>query len=303
VTDSQHPDTSDPQRTDQDLVCEYVLGVLSEDESYALELRARSDPALRVLIEREREVTTLAMLGALSARSGNGARIAPRPALRDRVLAAARAERFQSMPADRGLWMTVAGAPGVKQKTLYAPGLEGIRTSLVRAPSSSALGLLHAASDPAVFVVEGTLAIDGASYHAGDYIEPGDAERGRGETTSHCTLLLIERGAVARSSRRQSVRATEGGWRQLAAGTRMKPLAGGAGEHTDVMLLEMDPGGILPEHHHAGLEEIYLLRGDCVAQGQSLRVGDYHRAYEGTDHEETTTASGCLMLVIVRRAA
>jgi hypothetical protein len=240
------------------------------------------------------EYATLAMLASLESQHE------PPASLRQRVLSAVRGERFQSVYGNRGVWLTVADAPGVKEKILYSPSDEGKRTSLVKVPSSRDVRLLDPARDPAVFVVNGAVSIDGAPYETGDYIEAGD--RTRVDTADGATLLVIERGSRA-TPRPRAVRSSEGAWHQLGRGTRIKPLAGGADERTDVMLLEMDPGSVLPEHHHAGLEEIFLLRGDCVAQGQSLAAGDYHRAYEDTDHEETATVEGCLMLVIVRRAA
>jgi anti-sigma factor ChrR (cupin superfamily) len=99
------------------------------------------------------------------------------------------------------------------------------------------------------------------------------------------------------------VRAGADGWRAVAPGTRVRPLAGGAGESVDLALLEMAPGGLLPEHEHGGLEEIFLLRGSCRAQGRCIRAGDYHRAGHGSEHEDTTTDEGCLMLVVLRKAA
>ena len=65
----------------------------------------------------------------------------------------------------------------------------------------------------------------------------------------------------------------------------------------------MAAGGLLPEHEHAGLEEIFLLGGSCHCQGTRLLAGDYHRADGGSEHHDTTTDEGCVMVVVLRKAA
>ena len=130
------------------------------------------------------------------------------------------------------------------------------------------------------------------------------------------TLFVVERGAPnapnapnapkrSEAPRRRAPVVPPGphGWRPIAPGVRIRPLAGGAAESADVCLLEMDPDAVLPEHEHGGLEEIYLLRGSCRAQGRRIRAGDYHRAAHGSEHEDTTTDEGCLMIVVLRKAA
>jgi len=124
-------------------------------------------------------------------------------------------------------------------------------------------------------------------------------------------VLVVERGEVPNAPNESGaprrrvpvVPAGADGWRAMAPGTRVRPLAAGHAESVDVVLLEMAPGAVLPEHEHGGLEEIFLLRGSCRAQGRSIRAGDYHRAGHGTEHEDTTTDEGCLMLVVLRKAA
>ncbi|MFO0765789.1 MAG: cupin domain-containing protein [Nitrospiraceae bacterium] len=44
------------------------------------------------------------------------------------------------------------------------------------------------------------------------------------------------------------------------------------------MLVRLAPGGTIAAHRHAQVEEFYVLEGSCIAAGQSLKAGDYHRA-------------------------
>ena len=53
-----------------------------------------------------------------------------------------------------------------------------------------------------------------------------------------------------------------------------------------------------PSHHHAAIEELFLLSGDLHLEGQVMRAGDYCRADRGSIHGETFTDDGCLFLLM-----
>jgi hypothetical protein len=235
--------------------------------------------------------------------------VMPPPGLRSRLLDRIRQEqRFQFVRADEGQWTPTDGDPAAREKLLYQGPRPGDRTRLLRLRQGDVQAALADAHDPALLVVDGELCRGDTRCTPGDFAQatPGDAPTWMAATPA--TVLVVERGgaevpdAVPRR-RVPVVPAGREGWRPIAAGTRVRPLAGGPGESVDLMLLEMDAGGLLPDHEHGGLEEIFLLRGSCRCQGRSLSVGDYHRAAHGSEHEETTTDEGCLMLVVLRKAA
>jgi anti-sigma factor ChrR (cupin superfamily) len=217
-----------------------------------------------------------------------------------------RAEQFHFMHGAEGVWMPLAGTAGGMAKTLHAGRTPGDRTRLVRVPADAAeVAALRDAVDPAVVVVAGALeGPDGEQLTAGDIVQPAAGEAGAWRSPTGATLLVVERGGQpgARRARRLRVDAPAG-WRPLAPGTEIFPVAAGRDERTDVILLRMTAGGLLPEHEHAGLEEIYLLGGSCHCQGTRLVAGDYHRAAGGSEHHDTTTDEGCLMVVVLRKAA
>lgn len=243
-------------------------------------------------------VATATVGAALAAGDAGVAPVAPPPELRGRLLDRIRREPFQFVHADEGRWTPVAGDPAATAKLLYQGAHPGERTRLVRLPAGDARAALADARDPALLVVAGELWLGATRCARGDFAEP-DTSDAEWRAAAPTTVLVVERpGGVA--ARRASA---AGAWRPIAPGTRVRPLAGGHGAPVDVMLLEMEPGGVLPEHEHGGLEEIFLLRGSCRAQGRRLAAGDYHRAGRGSEHETTTTDEGCLMLVVLRRAA
>ena len=66
-----------------------------------------------------------------------------------------------------------------------------------------------------------------------------------------------------------------GAWKQLPSfGARLKELSYMPDKGYSVFLIELDPGGRLPPHHHHGMEEVYLLYGDLRTQGKILGRGD-----------------------------
>jgi anti-sigma factor ChrR (cupin superfamily) len=63
-------------------------------------------------------------------------------------------------------------------------------------------------------------------------------------------------------------------------------------------LVRIVPGTRYAPHRHAAAEELYVLEGGCLCGGRELTVGDYHRAEAGTEHHDTSSDDGCLLLVI-----
>ena len=94
-----------------------------------------------------------------------------------------------------------------------------------------------------------------------------------------------------------SVRANEGKWNLLAPGVTYKTLFTHPTAGISTRLMRMVAGSTFPEHRHSGIEELYIIEGDCYCEGECLGPGDYHRAESGSIHGVTFTEHGCLMLV------
>jgi quercetin dioxygenase-like cupin family protein len=89
-------------------------------------------------------------------------------------------------------------------------------------------------------------------------------------------------------------------WRNHAVpGVRYRTLTASLESNYDLMLFQLAPGAIFPEHKHAGGdEECYVLAGDFHVDGQVLHAGDFHHADKGTDHGVSTTEAGCTLLIV-----
>ncbi|MEP6637477.1 MAG: cupin domain-containing protein [Acidobacteriota bacterium] len=95
-----------------------------------------------------------------------------------------------------------------------------------------------------------------------------------------------------------SILASDGEWQELQNGVLLKQLYLDETTGIATSLVRMQPGTALPIHQHIGVEQFFVIEGDCNVAGQTLGAGDYHRAETGTIHETTYTVDGTLLLLI-----
>lgn len=93
------------------------------------------------------------------------------------------------------------------------------------------------------------------------------------------------------------IRASEGTWLEITAGMTMKVLYNDPGTQRTTALVRFAPGYRHAPHRHAAVEELFVLEGGCVCEGQALFPGDYHRSEADSLHRETSTDDGCLLLI------
>lgn len=108
------------------------------------------------------------------------------------------------------------------------------------------------------------------------------------------------RGSVQTGDPEQfvSILAANGKWRELREGVLLKKLYVDKATGIATSLVRMLPGTALPVHQHLGVEQFFVIEGDCHVAGQMLTSGDYHRAAAGSIHESTYTVDGTLLLLI-----
>ena len=94
------------------------------------------------------------------------------------------------------------------------------------------------------------------------------------------------------------IKASEGTWRDIAPGVTAKVLSFNPALRRMTTLLRLAPSTSYAPHHHLDTEELYVLQGGCSIAGRAMNVGDYHRAEAGTEHHDTSTEEGCMLLVI-----
>jgi anti-sigma factor ChrR (cupin superfamily) len=114
--------------------------------------------------------------------------------------------------------------------------------------------------------------------------------------------LLLERiqsedGRTALSPEILSVRADQGEWSRIAEGILIKVLSTDEASGLTTSLVKMSAGMRLEPHRHRGVEELFILEGDCNVNGEVLGPGDYHRADPGSIHLTTRTVAGTMFLL------
>ena len=86
-------------------------------------------------------------------------------------------------------------------------------------------------------------------------------------------------------------------WRPYrAAGVEVALLYLDRANRMSSALLKAAAGVVYPLHQHQGIEEIYMLEGELVIDGQVYRAGDYIRSYPNSIHAPSTS-TGCMFLI------
>jgi anti-sigma factor ChrR (cupin superfamily) len=83
-------------------------------------------------------------------------------------------------------------------------------------------------------------------------------------------------------------------------GLRIKPLSISRDVGYWMFLAELAPGTRFPEHDHASSEELYMISGDLITEGHTLRAGDFIHFEPGTHHHELVSPGGCVALMVER---
>lgn len=95
-----------------------------------------------------------------------------------------------------------------------------------------------------------------------------------------------------------SIHAAQCDWQEVDAGIFLKTLYVDQASGIATSLVRMTAGTSLPAHQHLGVEQFYVIEGDCNVAGQRLGPGDYHRAASGSTHDKTYTVDGTMFLLI-----
>lgn len=94
-----------------------------------------------------------------------------------------------------------------------------------------------------------------------------------------------------------TLRAAHTQWIECAPYIRMKVLRQDAMTGFQIVLLTMQPGGVMPAHRHTRDEEFIVLEGECHIGSHRLHAGDVHLAEAGSWHAPITTQTGVVVLL------
>ena len=95
------------------------------------------------------------------------------------------------------------------------------------------------------------------------------------------------------------LRASEARWRSAGLpGAQLRLLNCNRQLGRVTTLLSLAPGSRFPSHHHTGEEECFVISGDLIDGDLVLAPGDYVRSFAGSDHQELTSRTGCVCLIV-----
>jgi len=87
-------------------------------------------------------------------------------------------------------------------------------------------------------------------------------------------------------------------WEEAAPGISCKLLATDTEKNRVSMLIQLAPGTDYPPHHHAEVEELYMLHGELMIDDKKLYPGDYIRAEADSVDHRVWSESGCTCVLL-----
>jgi putative transcriptional regulator len=98
------------------------------------------------------------------------------------------------------------------------------------------------------------------------------------------------------------LRAGRGPWRKAPwPGVSYQPLYSDQKTGYATSLLKLEPGAQYPAHHHAGVEQCWVIEGKVRIGAIEIEAGDFEYAAAETDHGIVQSDSGCLLLIIASK--
>ncbi len=222
----------------------------------------------------------------------------PSADLRARIMRDVAAPAFTTLRAGEGIWLP-SPESSVATRLLYWDSADAAATRLVRLAPGHTLPPAMLDGMRTVYVVAGVIHSSGGTLGSGEFAEearPAQDWRARGPSTVLESSLSRRTGSGLRVAG-----AAQRAWQPMARGIRASSLMD---EHDgrEVLLIRAEPGAVLEGHDHEGVEELYVLEGNCMIEDLQLSVGDYHRAASASRHHATEAGTeGCLLYCSVHR--
>ena len=283
-------------RTTREL-CELFALDLLEGEALTRfrERLASGDPALLAELAPVESLVPLIGLAAPLAR--------PAPELKRRLFSRIGSDGFYFLLANEDGWNPTAER-GVHVRPLFIDPADRSDTALVRLDAGTVSDAFDSLAGESILVASGDIDLGDLRLGEGDWRELG-AGRHQARSSSGCVVFTlrpatpVDRDGLGAG---RTVRANEGDWIDAGGGTFFKPLGTDRATRRDLTIARLEPGARFPEHGHGTPEELYLLNGDARTLGRDMHPGDYHRAAPGSEHDDTTSRSGCHAVLVVGSA-
>lgn len=198
-------------------------------------------------------------------------------------------------------WQPSPGT-GVWRKRLELRGgaESGRVTSLVRYDPNSRFPAHGHPDGEEILVLDGIFADEHGEYPAGTYLLNPDGSRHAPRSDEGCVLLVKLRQYPGRDRDRRVVYSRDAAWqRSDTPGREVLPLYDDPSFPEKVRLVRLAPGAEIPEHHHPGGEEVYVIAGRLADGDDSYGEGTWLRFPHGSRHRPRSD-EGCTLYVKAR---
>lgn len=149
-----------------------------------------------------------------------------------------------------------------------------------------------------VFVLEGSIRTNGELHPAGRYLRCPKGAAIAIASEGGATLMIKKRGGKADGNAFAIDTRDRGNWEAWGGrGSEKAQLFDGNALPEASWVGFMLPDLTIPEHSHAGGEEIFILEGGLRDERGHYGPGSWVRFPVGITHTPTSLGSGCLMLV------
>lgn len=193
-----------------------------------------------------------------------------------------------------------AEVDGVTEKLFerIGGGAEARETSLIRLTTGTVLPSEKTECRVDVFVLEGAVELGGQHRREGTYVRiPKGVEIGV-QSTAGATLMVKKRGGGADGDALVLDTRDRANWAAWGGRGSEKAQLFDAGALPEASWVGfMLPDLTIPEHSHAGGEEIFILEGELRDERGHYGPGSWVRFPVGVTHTPTSLSKGCLMLV------
>lgn len=211
--------------------------------------------------------------------------------------------------ADLGVLVTInanvlpwrsTGVEGVTEKLFerIGRGAEARETALLRLTPGASLAGDRTTCRVDVLVLEGAVELAGQHRPEGSFVRiPKGVELDVGSTAG-ATLMVKKRGGAADGDALVLDTRDRANWAAWGGRGSEKAQLFDAGALPEASWIGyMLPDLTIPEHSHAGGEEIFILEGELRDERGHYGPGSWVRFPVGVKHTPTSLGKGCLMLV------
>lgn len=197
-----------------------------------------------------------------------------------------------------GTWEPAPNA-SVATRMLSGSPADQATTRLIRLAPGHALPLPLLQGTRTLYVVAGVIHSAAGSLEQGDFVEEA---RPLQEWRARLPSTILEcSNAISGDAVLSLLPANRSVWLLSTQGVRTASLSASSRTGATYLAVRADPGAKFPASESEGVEELFILQGSCVVEGESLEAGDYYATQKPSQARAPQAGpNGCLAFLAIR---